>query len=391
MVELSLKSDAMRVVFAGTPDFAQVAIARIHAAGYEIPLVLTQPDRPAGRGLAMHASSVKQWAESKGIAVVQPRSLRLDGKYADDAAAARLALEAAQADVMVVAAYGLILPQWVLDLMSAGEFSAGPPQGKSAPEGLEPAAPSLPEQVWTGDRGEASREPRPARPRALHEVKSVGARGLGCLNIHASLLPRWRGAAPIHRAIEAGDAETGVTIMQMDAGLDTGDMLLTSRLPIADDDTTGSLHDKLAELGGQLIVEALSRAGRGALQPVSQPHTGVTYAHKIVKAEAEIDWSQPAEVIGRRIRAFDPAPGAVSTIGSDVVKLWRYQISSYSRPDSLGKGTILLINEAGITVSCGEGTICLTELQRAGGKRLPAADFVRGFPLAPGMVFGASH
>ena len=188
----------MRLIFAGTPDFARIALERLHAAGFEIPLVLCQPDRPAGRGMKLQASPVKQFALGKGIAVAQPRSLRLDGKYPDDAAAARVAIAAARADFMVVAAYGLILPQWVLD----------------APE-------------------------------------------RGCLNIHASLLPRWRGAAPIHRAIEAGDAETGVTIMQMDAGLDTGDMLLEERLPIAQTDTTASLHDRLAVLGGRLIVEAL--------------------------------------------------------------------------------------------------------------------------------------
>src|SRR5438105_398514 len=181
----------MRLIFAGTPEFARVALARLHAAGFDIALVLTQPDRPAGRGMKLQASAVKQWAESQHIPLAQPRSLRLDGKYPDDAAAARDAIAAARADVMVVAAYGLILPQWVLDA-----------------------------------------------PR------------LGCLNIHASLLPRWRGAAPIHRAIEAGDAQTGVTIMQMDAGLDTGDMLLAERIAIAPQDTTGSLHDKLAALGG---------------------------------------------------------------------------------------------------------------------------------------------
>lgn len=321
----------MRVVFAGTPEFARVALARLHSAGFHIPLVLTQPDRPAGRGLALQASPVKRWALAHGIPVVQPRSLRQDGKYPDDTQQAREALEQAGADVMVVAAYGLILPQWVLAL------------------------------PW-----------------------------LGCLNIHASLLPRWRGAAPIHRAIEAGDRETGITIMQMDAGLDTGDMLLTGRLAVSADDTTGSLHDRLAALGGQLVVEALGLAQRGELHPVRQPAEGVTYAQKIAKSEAQIDWSQPAEVIGRRIRAFDPAPGAVTTLAGENVKLWRYEISSCSRPDSLGCGTILYVNEAGITVSCGQGALCLTELQRAGGKRLPAADFLRGFPLASGMQFGAA-
>ena len=209
---------SVKVIFAGTPEFARVALERLHAAGLTIALVLTQPDRPAGRGMKLQASAVKQFALEHHIPVAQPRSLRLDGKYPDDAAAARAAIEAAQADVMVVAAYGLILPQWVLDT-----------------------------------------------PR------------LGCLNIHASVLPRWRGAAPIHRAIEAGDVQTGVTIMQMDAGLDTGDMLLVEKLPIVPDDTTGALHDRLAVLGGRLIVEALELAAcgrRGDLCPQDREGRG---------------------------------------------------------------------------------------------------------------------
>ena len=318
----------MRLVFAGTPAFARVALEQLHAAGHEIALVLTQPDRPAGRGMALQSSPVKQWAASHGTALAQPRSLRLDGKYPEDAVAAREALQAANADVMVVAAYGLILSQWVLSL-----------------------------------------------PR------------LGCLNIHASLLPRWRGAAPIHRAIEAGDAETGVTIMQMDAGLDTGDMLLTGRVPIDAQETTASLHDKLAELGGQLIVEALGLAERGALQPVRQPESGVSYAHKIEKAEALIDWSQAASVIGRRIRAFDPFPGAQARLNGEMLKLWRYELDSCLRTDYGGCGIILSVDASGVRVACGEGVLRLTELQRAGGKRLPAADFLRGFPLTPGMTF----
>ena len=318
----------MRVVFAGTPAFARVALDKLHTAGHEVPLVLTQPDRPAGRGMALQSSPVKLWAASHGIALAQPRSLRLDGKYPEDAAAARLAIEAADADVMVVAAYGLILPQWVLPL-----------------------------------------------PR------------LGCLNIHASLLPRWRGAAPIHRAIEAGDAETGITIMQMDAGLDTGDMLLTGRVPIGPTETTASLHDKLAELGGQLIVEALGRAARGELRPVKQPEVGVTYAHKIEKAEALIDWSQADYVIGRRIRAFDPFPGAQTRFNGETLKLWRYELDSCLRTENVGCGTILSVDASGVRVACGEGVLRLTELQRAGGKRLPAADFLRGFNITPGMTF----
>jgi methionyl-tRNA formyltransferase len=317
----------MRVVFAGTPEFARAALERLQAAGFTIPLVLTQPDRPAGRGMKLQPSPVKQFALANGIPVAQPRSLRLDGKYPEDAAAARAALEQAGADVMVVAAYGLILPQWVLDL-----------------------------------------------PR------------LGCLNIHASLLPRWRGAAPIHRAIEAGDAQTGVTIMQMDAGLDTGDMLLTERLAIAPQDTTGTLHDKLAVLGGRLIVEALEIAACGGLQRVPQPAEGITYAHKIEKAEAAIDWSQSADVIERRIRAFDPFPGATAQLRGETIKVWRAQALLQGR-GSVPAGTIVAIDEHGIGVACGQGRLEITELQRPGGKRLAAADFLRGFPLEPGMRF----
>ncbi|WP_228897162.1 methionyl-tRNA formyltransferase [Acidovorax sp. Leaf73] len=321
----------MRVIFAGTPEFARVALERLLAAGFTVPLVLTQPDRPAGRGMKLQASPVKQCALEHGIPVAQPRSLRLDGKYPDDAAAARDALVAAQADVMVVAAYGLILPQWVLDL--------------------------------------------PAQ---------------GCLNIHASLLPRWRGAAPIHRAIEAGDAETGVTIMQMDAGLDTGDMLLMERLAIAPMDTTATLHDRLAALGGRMIVEALELAACGGLKAVPQPAEGITYAHKIEKAESTIDWSLPATVIGQRIRAFDPFPGASTECAGETIKVWSYEIDSNKTNTDKPQGQILSVNGDGVTVACGEGTLRLTTLQRAGGKRLAAADFLRGFDLQPGMVLGAA-
>ncbi len=322
----SVGAHDMRVVFAGTPEFARLALARLHAAGFTIPLVLTQPDRPAGRGMKLQASPVKQFAVDHGMAVSQPLSLRLDGKYPQDAAAAREAIAAAQADVMVVAAYGLILPQWVLDA-----------------------------------------------PR------------LGCLNIHASLLPRWRGAAPIHRAIEAGDAETGVTIMQMDAGLDTGDMLLVERLPIAAGDTTGTLHDKVADLGARLIVEALEIAACGGFRPVPQPAGGVTYAHKIEKAEAQVDWALPAAVIERRVRAFDPFPGAASAVQGEVVKLWKCELAQGAGEP----GTLLAVGDDGVTVACGAGALRFTELQRAGGKRLPAAQFLRGFPLAAGQRFGA--
>ncbi|MBW8845891.1 MAG: methionyl-tRNA formyltransferase [Burkholderiales bacterium] len=310
----------MRVVFAGTPEFAAVALDALLRAGFTVPLVLTQPDRPAGRGMKLQASAVKQRAIAAGIAVAQPQGLKLDGKYAVDAAAAREALIAADADVMVVAAYGLILPQWVLDT-----------------------------------------------PRR------------GCLNIHASLLPRWRGAAPIHRAIEAGDTETGITIMQMDAGLDTGDMLLTGRQPIRASDTTATLHDRLAEQGGRLIVEALRTA---SLPATPQPAEAITYAHKIEKAESAIDWRQPAGEIERRLRAFDPFPGGVATLAGEAVKVWRAEVVD-------GGGEPGEVIAEGPVVACGVGALRLTELQRAGGKRGPAAAFLQARPIAIGERFDA--
>ena len=317
----------MRVIFAGTPEFARVALQTLHEAGHEIPLVLTQPDRPAGRGMKLQASPIKQYALEQGWPVAQPRSLRLDGKYSDDAAAAREALVAAQADVMVVAAYGLILPQWVLDL---------PP--------------------------------------------------LGCLNIHASLLPRWRGAAPIHRAIEAGDAQTGVTIMQMDAGLDTGDMLCMEALDIGEDNTA-ALHDRLAAQGGRLIVQALEQAQAGALKPVPQPAEGVTYAHKIEKAEARLDWTMTAQALAQRIRAFDPFPGALGTLGGESIKLWAAQ--ALPQAVDAAPGTVVGVSASGIDVTTGQGVLRLTQLQRASAKRLPVADFLRGFEVKAGQVFEA--
>lgn len=319
----------MKVVFAGTPEFARVALTQLLAAGFDVPLVLTQPDRPAGRGMKLQASPVKQCALDHHIPVSQPHSLRLDGKYPDEAAAARDALLAAQPDVMVVAAYGLILPQWVLDL--------------------------------------------PAK---------------GCLNIHASLLPRWRGAAPIHRAIEAGDAETGVTIMQMDIGLDTGGMCLIERLKIADTDTTASLHDKLADLGGRMIVEALEMSACGGLARTPQPAQGVTYAHKIEKAESTIHWDDSAEQIDRRIRAFNPFPAASTRIGDEVVKLWSAEIDSKERNPQAQPGQILSVSDEGVVVACGNGALRITELQRPGGKRLKAADFLRGHALQAGQILG---
>lgn len=316
----------MKVAFAGTPDFARTALEAVVAAGHVVPLVLTQPDRPAGRGLKLQPSPVKAFALERSLPVAQPRSLRLDGKYPDDAAAARAALEAAAPDVMVVAAYGLILPAWVLEL--------------------------------------------PAH---------------GCLNIHGSLLPRWRGAAPIQRAIEAGDAQTGITIMQMDTGLDTGAMRLVQALPITPDDSTTTLHDRLAVLGARLVVQALEDLG--ALPLHGQPAEGVTYAHKIDKAEAAIDWHGDAAAIERRLRAFDPFPGCSFELEDGrPVKLWRARECA---ADSAPPGTVLEAGER-FVVACGRGALELLQLQAPGGRRLAARDFLHGHPVTAGRVFASA-
>jgi methionyl-tRNA formyltransferase len=318
----------LRVAFAGTPPFARSALEALHAAGFEVALVLTQPDRPAGRGMKLAPSPVKAFALEHGLALAQPRSLRLDGKHPDDARAAQAALQAVfqsgSVDVMVVAAYGLILPQWVLDL---------PPRG--------------------------------------------------CLNIHASLLPRWRGAAPIHRAIEAGDATTGITLMQMDAGLDTGEMLLVEPVAITPEDTAATLQDRLAALGGRLVALALGLAERGELRRTAQPADGATYAHKIDKSEAAVDWSTSAAAIERRLRALDPFPGATGRLGAETVKLWRGSVV----PGEGRPGEILQVSDKGIVIACGAQALRITELQRPGGRRVSAAQFLIGASIAPGMSF----
>jgi len=317
-----------RIAFAGTPAFACVALEALVEAGHEVALVLTQPDRPAGRGLKVQPSPVKALAEARAIRVVQPRGLRLDGRHAEDAAAAREALLAAAPEAIVVAAYGLILPPWVLEL---------PPRG--------------------------------------------------CLNIHASLLPRWRGAAPIHRAVEAGDAQTGITIMQMDAGLDTGPMLLVDTMPIRANDTTGTLQERLAALGGRLIVKALADGAR--LVPQPQPSLGITYASKIEKREAVIDWSAPAAVIERRLRAFDPFPGATTVIGRETVKCWRARlVVATGVAAGAGPGEVLGLERDAIRVACGSGALDLLELQRPGGRRITAAEFLQRTPVVPRQRLG---
>jgi methionyl-tRNA formyltransferase len=307
----------LRVAFAGTPEFAAQALAAIIAAGYAVPLVLTQPDRPAGRGMKLIPSPVKTLALAHGIAVDQPERLRSDEQ--------RAALFACAPDVLVVAAYGLILPHAVLEL-----------------------------------------------PR------------LGCINIHASLLPRWRGAAPIHRAIEAGDARTGITIMQMDEGLDTGAMLLREAIPIDPDDTTGTLHDRLAALGATMIVSALEQLAAGELHPSPQPSDGVTYASKIGKAEAGIDWRRPAAEIERAVRAFNPFPVAHGHLAGVPLKVWRARVA----PGLVGPpGAVLSADQDGVVVACGDGALALLELQKPGGKRLAAGEFLRGFTVNVGDRF----
>jgi methionyl-tRNA formyltransferase len=278
--------------------------------------VVTQPDRPAGRGLGLAPSPVKKLAAERGIRITQPVSLR--------DAYAQSELERFRVDVIVVAAYGLILPQPVLEL-----------------------------------------------PR------------YGAINIHASLLPRWRGAAPIQRALLAGDRETGVSIMQMDAGLDTGAVLLQEKIPILEDDTAGTLHDRLAELGGKLIVRALDAVETGALKASPQPAEGVTYAVKIDGRESRLDWNESALKVNGRVRAFNPSPGAKARVRGVNLKIWRCAVAAGRG----APGEVLSVDSRSLCVACGEGALLVTELQRSGGKRLPSADFLRGFPLSVGERF----
>lgn len=305
----------MRVVFAGTPAFAATALAALDRAGHELPLVLTQPDRPAGRGLKLTPSAVGQWAAERGLAVGKPATLK-DRQAVES-------IRAARPDVIVVAAYGLLLPADVLAIA----------------------------------------------PR-------------GCINIHASLLPRWRGAAPIQRALLAGDAETGISIMRMDAGLDTGPVLLVRRHAIGPRETAGSLTDALAALGAEAIVDALGRID--SLPPCPQGAEVATYAPKVAKAEARIDWSQPATAIDRQVRAFDPAPGAETTFQGAILKVWKAEpVHGSGAP-----GEVLQGREGRFRVACGSGALDLGVVQRAGGRRLEAAEFLRGSPVPEGARLG---
>ena len=306
----------MKLIFAGTPEFAARALEALIGSQHKMVLVLTQPDRPAGRGMRTSASPVKRLAQAHGIPVAQPATLK-NAEIQD-------MLRGLDADVMVVAAYGLILPQPVLDVPSQG-----------------------------------------------------------AINIHASLLPRWRGAAPIVRALLAGDRETGISIMKMDAGLDTGPVLLQRAVAIREDDNAGSLHDRLAEMGAKLIIEALDLLEQGRLESRPQPLEGVTYATKPDKGEPRIDWSRPAVEVCRKIRAFNPVPGALAQLGTEPVKIWRAGLAeAHGVP-----GEIVAVGKQGILVACGDGGVQLLELQRAGAKRLEVAEFLRGCRLAPGDRF----
>jgi methionyl-tRNA formyltransferase len=309
----------MRLVFAGTPVFAQRALEALVAAGHEVALVLTRPDKPAQRGQKLVASPVKQWALEHGLEVWQPRTLREPDAWAR--------LRDAGADAMVVAAYGLLLPPEVLAI---------PPHG--------------------------------------------------CLNIHASLLPRWRGAAPIQRAIQAGDARTGITIMQMDAGLDTGPMRLVRMLPIGPRDTGATVHDALAALGAEAIVEALARLAAGDLPLEPQPDEGVTHATKLAKADSPIDWSRPVRAIVDQVRAFDPVPGSsaeLEHVPGMTLKVWK--AAADPRPiHGTTPGTVLAAGDGAIVVAAGDGALALLELQRPGGRRMATREFLAGFPVRPG-------
>jgi methionyl-tRNA formyltransferase len=307
----------MKIIFAGTPSFSVPALEALADAGHEIALVLTQPDRPAGRGMKTAESAIKSLAQQRKFSLSQPYSLKQAELHAQ--------LEATDTDIMVVAAYGLILPPTVLNI-----------------------------------------------PR------------FGCLNIHASLLPRWRGAAPIQRAILAGDRETGITIMQMDQGLDTGAILLQRRIAIAQDDTAQTLHDKLALMGALCIVQALTYLQQGKISATPQHEAAARYAPKLEKEEAEIDWRCSAESIGRAVRAFNPRPGAHSRVRGISMKIWQASVAT----DVVGRpGEIVAIRRDGIVVGCGSGSLVLEIVQKSGGKKLTAAQFLSGHSLQPGDCF----
>lgn len=314
----------MRIVFAGTPDFAATALDALIKAGHEVALVLTQPDRPAGRGMKLQPSAVKKLALAHDIPVDQPVSLRIDGKYGEEAQRVYDRIQAIQSDVMVVVAYGLILPKAFLDL--------------------------------------------PAH---------------GCLNIHASLLPRWRGAAPIQRAIEAGDAESGVAIMRMEEGLDTGPVLVMASTPITESDTAAVLHDRLAEMGGRLIIEALAKIADGTATYTPQDDSDAVYAKKLHREESVLDFNLSAQENVAKIRAFNPFPGCTAAYGDVTLKIWDARVENTDAEQPAGR--ILSADASGVVVACGKGAIRFLTLQKPGAKRLPVAEFIKGFSFADGQ------
>ncbi|MEI6767334.1 MAG: methionyl-tRNA formyltransferase [Betaproteobacteria bacterium] len=319
----------MRLIFAGTPEFAKIALERLYESGHEIVLVLTQPDRPAGRGLQLQASSVKSFALEKSLPLLQVNSLKLDGKYPDQAKQAQEMISRVKADLMVVAAYGLMLPRWTLE-----------------------------------------------------------ASPLGCINIHASLLPQWRGAAPIHRAIMAGDSQSGICIMQMDEGLDTGDLLLCESLSIDPLETTGSLHDRLAKLGADLITKALEQLS--LLKAIPQNPLGATYAHKISKEESRLDWNHSSHLLQRQILGLNPAPGAFTMLNQETYKVWHAHVTSTPSnylASSCQYGHILGVSHDGIDVHCCDGVLRITQLQKAGHKKMPLSELLKGHVIQVGNCF----
>lgn len=306
----------LRIIFAGTPDFAAPALAALIEAGHKIVLVLTQPDRPSGRGMKLKASPVKELAMQHGIEVFQPETLK--------DASAQSRIEEAKADVMIVAAYGLIIPTNVLNM-----------------------------------------------PR------------LGCYNIHASLLPRWRGAAPIQRSLLAGDKETGVTIMEVVPALDAGAMISKGIVTITELDTAQTLHDALAKIGAELMVQAMEKLSKnGALDSTPQDESLVTYAEKLQKSEATIDWNKSADAISKQVRAFNPFPVATAILNGEICRIWM----ATKKPGKGRAGEVMATNET-IDIACGEDVLCIHELQLPGGKRLKAREFLTGRQLTVGTQF----
>lgn len=319
----------MKIIFAGTPPFAACALDALISAGHEVCLVLSQPDRPSGRGMKLTPSAVKALALMRGIPVETPRTLSVK-KEPQDTVAMHELLRSMEADIMVVAAYGMLLPESVLNI----------------PKGIGPD----------------------------NVVK--------CINIHASLLPRWRGAAPITRAIESGDSHFGVTLMKMDAGLDTGPMLMQESFPLTGTETTASLTDSVAHLGADMLVRLLSHPEKISL--TEQPSEGITYAHKVVKDEGRLDFSLPAEQIERKIRAFSPFPSSFAQHNGTVIKIWEAQLCE----DVQGQpGEVVNVDKQGITIACSQGGIRATVLQRPGKPKMPFQSFLQGYPIVKGEFF----